>query len=158
MHHLQLQCGTLLVLACFYGPSLGNNTSTATSTTVSHSTTTKPISSTSPTNGTCVRCCHHVNGTTLQNVSVSYVYHQNCKLHTKDHSELTPVTTTGHFCLHDCWLNALKKVYQGYNVTINQTHFCYKPFSTREFTPAVTKWATAIVVFVKLTQFLQNNE
>nr|AIP91279.1 GP4 protein [Mikumi yellow baboon virus 1] len=148
----------LLMFICFPRFNLGNNTSTATPTTTNNTTTTKSISLASPTNGTCVQCCVNSSTSAQRNVSVSYVYHQNCKLHALDHFENITVNTTSHVCMTDCWLNALKKVYQGYNVTINQTHYCYKPFSTREFTPAVTKWATAIVVFVKLTQFLENNE
>nr|AIP91253.1 GP4 protein [Mikumi yellow baboon virus 1] len=158
MSHLQLFYLSMFMFTTLLGLGLGNNTSTATSATTNHSSTAKSISSSSPTNGTCTRCCHHVSNSTKQNVSVAYVYHQNCKLHALDHYEFLTVNTTGNYCLHDCWLNALKKVYQGYNVTINQTHYCYKPFSTREFTPAVTKWATAIVVFVKLAQFLENND
>nr|AIP91292.1 GP4 protein [Mikumi yellow baboon virus 1] len=158
MSPLQLYCLPLFLFAHLCRLSLGNNTSTATPATTSHTTTTKPISPTSPRNGTCFACCITLNATDHQNVSVTYAYHQNCKLHILDHYEFLNITTNGSYCMHDCWLNALKKVYQGYNVTINQTHYCYKPFSTREFTPAVTKWAAAIVVFVKLTQFLTNNE
>nr|AIP91346.1 GP4 protein [Southwest baboon virus 1] len=158
MRNLQLYTFALLVFTGQLRPGLGNNTSTAAPVTTANNTTTKPISSASPTNGTCYRCCHHVNDTNVNRVPVSYVYHENCALHALDHFENITVNTSGYYCMQDCWLNALKKVYQGYNVTINQTHYCYKPYSTREFTPAVTKWATAIVVFVKLTQFLQNNE
>ncbi|AIP91227.1 GP4 protein [Mikumi yellow baboon virus 1] len=158
MSPLQLFFPALLVLTGLIRPLLGNNTSTATPATTTHNPTTKSISFASPMEGTCYQCCHSIVNGTVMNVSVSYVYHQNCKLHALDHLERINVTTNSSYCMHDCWLNALKKVYQGYNVTINQTHFCYKPYSTREFTPAVTKWATAIVVFVKLTQFLQNNE
>nr|AIP91318.1 GP4 protein [Mikumi yellow baboon virus 1] len=158
MCHLQLLCVTLFVLTHFARPGLGGNASTATPTATSHNTIAKSTSFASPTNGTCFQCCRMNHNATQVNVSVSYVYHHNCKLHASDHYENIMVNTTSHLCMHDCWLNALKKVYQGYNVTINQTHYCYKPFSTREFTPAVTKWATAIVVFVKLTQFLENNE
>nr|AIP91266.1 GP4 protein [Mikumi yellow baboon virus 1] len=158
MSPLQLHIITLLMFTGELRLGLGNNTSTATSTTTAHTATTKPVSPSSPTNGTCYACCRKSSNVSPVNVSVSYVYHQNCKLHALDHPELLNLTTNATYCMHDCWLNALKKIYQGFNVTINQTHYCYKPYSTREFTPAVTKWATAIVVFVKLTQFLENNE
>ncbi|AMB20717.1 GP4 protein [Kafue kinda chacma baboon virus] len=143
------KCYMCVLFSCFIIGAGSNNTSTQPPTTTNSMSTTNQATL----GQTCFQCAFQIVNNSTQNFTVTFAYHENCHLSFRTHTEALSVSTISHYHHHDCWVSALRAVYQGYNVTINQTHYCYLPNVETGINPAVVRLACAVVLLVKLAQF-----